>query len=97
MIFFSGGPALHLSNTLTWPICIEDFSESDEDYSESDEIVERSSKKAKKNSAESTFNDGADDDLSDDNSAIMTPVIKASNLTTMKPGVSIMVRRFWYI
>ena len=65
-----------------------DFSDSDEDFSDSETMVRSPPKKPKKNNTGPKY---AVDDLSDDNNAILTPVIRASDTTTMPPAPQIMV------
>ena len=65
----------------------KDFSDSDEDFSDSDTMVRSPPKKPKKNNTGLKY---AIDDLSDDNNAILTPVIRTSDITTMPPAPPIM-------
>ena len=65
----------------------KDFSDSDEDFSDSETMVRSPPKKPKKNNTGLKY---TVDDLSDDNNAILTPVIRTSDATTMPPAHPIM-------
>jgi hypothetical protein len=69
-----------------------DFSDSDEDYSDSETMVRSPPKKPKKNNLGPKYASHPGDDLSDDNNAILTPVIRTSDTTAMQPAPPIMVR-----
>jgi hypothetical protein len=73
---------------------IPDFSDSDNDYSDTENMVRSPPKKPKKNNIAPKYTADPADDLSDENNAIMTPVIQTSSTTTMQPAAPIMVSRF---
>ena len=68
-------------------LCISDFSDSDDDYSDKDMMVRSPPKKTKKNNVGPRYTPDSVDDLSDENNAILTPVIRTSNATTMQSAV----------